>query len=146
MDRESYIRELRLALQGQISQENVNEHLRYYENYIIEESRKGRTEAQVIEDLGNPRLIAKTIIDTTDKIYTEQSSQEGREEKSRKFKLFQYGKRVAFLVFLVLMLLLIAHVAIVLIPVFLPVLLIACVIYFLFFSNRESDNRVVIKS
>lgn len=136
MDRESYIRELRLALQGQISQENVNEHLRYYENYIIEESRKGRTEAQVIEDLGNPRLIAKTIIDTTDKIYTEQSS-EGREEKSRKFKLFQYGKRVAFLVFLVLMLLLIAHVAIVLIPVFLPVLLIACVIYFLFFSNRK---------
>ncbi|MCI8876264.1 MAG: DUF1700 domain-containing protein [Lachnospiraceae bacterium] len=137
MDRESYIRELRLALQGQISQENVNEHLRYYENYIIEESRKGRTEAQVIEDLGNPRLIAKTIIDTTDKIYTEQSSQEGREEKSRKFKLFQYGKRVAFLVFLVLMLLLIAHVAIVLIPVFLPVLLITCVIYFLFFSNRK---------
>lgn len=137
MDRESYIRELRLALQGQISQENVNEHLRYYENYIIEESRKGRTEAQVIEDLGNPRLIAKTIIDTTDKIYTEQSSQEGREEKSRKFKLFQYGKRVAFLVFLVLMLLLIAHVAIVLIPIFLPVLLITCVIYFLFFSNRK---------
>ena len=137
MDRESYIRELRLALQGQISQENVNEHLRYYENYIIEESRKGRTEAQVIEDLGNPRLIAKTIIDTTDKIYTEQSSQEGREEKSRKFKLFQYGKRVAFLVFLVLMLLLIAHVVIVLIPVFLPVLLITCVIYFLFFSTRK---------
>ena len=48
MDRESYIRELRLALQGQISQENVNEHLRYYENYIIEESRKGRTEEEVI--------------------------------------------------------------------------------------------------
>lgn len=137
MDRESYIRELRLALQGQISQENVNEHLRYYENYIIEESRKGRTEAQVIEDLGNPRLIAKTIIDTTDKIYTEQSSQEGREEKSRKFKLFQYGKRVAFLVVLVLMLLLIAHVTIVLIPIFLPALLITCVIYFLFFSNRK---------
>jgi uncharacterized membrane protein len=111
--------------------------LRYYENYIIEESRKGRTEAQVIEDLGNPRLIAKTIIDTTDKIYTEQSSQEGREEKSRKFKLFQYGKRVAFLVVLVLMLLLIAHVTIVLIPIFLPVLLITCVIYFLFFSNRK---------
>ena len=137
MDRESYIRELRLALQGQISQENVNEHLRYYENYIIEESRKGRTEAQVIEDLGNPRLIAKTIIDTTDKIYTEQSSQEGREEKSRKFKLFQYGKRVAFLVFLVLMLLFIAQVAKVLITLFLPALLINCVIYFIFFYNRK---------
>lgn len=137
MDRESYLRELRLALQGQISQENVNEHLRYYENYIIEESRKDRTEAQVIEDLGNPRLIAKTIIDTTDKIYTEQNSQEGREEKSSKFKLFQYGKGIALLVVLVLMLLLIAHVAIALIPIFLPVLLITCFIYFLFFSNRK---------
>lgn len=137
MDRESYLRELRLALQGQISQENVNEHLRYYENYIIEESRKDRTEAQVIEDLGNPRLIAKTIIDTTDKIYTEQNSQEGREEKSSKFKLFQYGKGIALLVVLVLMLLLIAHVAIALIPTFLPVLLITCFIYFLFFSNRK---------
>ncbi|MDE6904094.1 MAG: DUF1700 domain-containing protein [Lachnospiraceae bacterium] len=137
MDRETYIKELRTALQGQISQENLNEHLRYYENYIIEESRKGRTEAQVIESLGSPRLIAKTIIDTTDKIYTDQGPFEEREEKSGKRKIIHNLKIMAFLVVLVFMLLLIAHVAVVLIPIFLPVLLITCLVYFLFFSNRK---------
>lgn len=137
MDRETYIKELRTALQGQISQENLNEHLRYYENYIIEESRKGRTEAQVIESLGSPRLIAKTIIDTTDKIYTDQGLFEEKEEKSGKRKIIHNLKIIAFLVVLVFMLLLIAHVTVVLIPIFLPVLLITCLVYFLFFSNRK---------
>lgn len=137
MDRETYLKELRTALQGQISQENVNEHLRYYENYIIEESRKGRTEAQVMEDLGNPRLIAKTIIDTTDKIYTEQAHWEEKEEKSGRKKIIQYAARIVFVVVFILMLLLIAHVAIALIPIFLPILIITGIVYFLFFSNRK---------
>ena len=139
MDRETYLRELRIALQGQISQEKVNEHLRYYENYIIEESRKGRTESQVMEDLGNPRLIAKTIIDTTDKVYTDQQPLEEEEQKSGRHrrKIFQVVKLTGFFAVLVLMLLLIAHVAFLLLPIFLPIMIVAGIVYFLFFSNRK---------
>lgn len=62
MTRNLFLTELRIALQGQISQAQVNEQLEYYEKYIIEESRKGRTEEEVLESLGSPRLIAKTVI------------------------------------------------------------------------------------
>ena len=64
MTRDAFLQELRIALQGHLPQAQVNEHLSYYENYIIEESRKGRTEEEVLKDLGNPRLIAKTLIQT----------------------------------------------------------------------------------
>ena len=58
MTRDAFIQELRVALQGQIGQAQVNEQLAYYEKYIIEESRKGQTEEEVLMSLGSPRLIA----------------------------------------------------------------------------------------
>lgn len=138
MDRETYLKELRIALQGQIPQERVNEHLRYYENYIIEESRKGRTESQVMEDLGNPRLIAKTIIDTTDKVYTDQTPLEEEEKPGgNRIKAFQVVKLAGLSAVLILMLILIAHVALLLLPIFLPIVIVTGIVYFLFFSNRK---------
>lgn len=62
MTENDFLRELRIALQGRIPQSHVNQELSYYQNYIIEESRKGRTKEQVIADLGAPALIAKTVI------------------------------------------------------------------------------------
>ncbi len=160
MDRETFLRELRIALQGQISQVKVNENLAYYENYIMEQSRKGRTEEQVIEELGNPRLIAKTIIDTTDVLYNSSQWEEERETEQNaygnkkgfhfnfdekkgwdirygKFKINSwYGYAIiAFLVILILVI--IARTAIILLPVLIPVLLAGAIIYFLFSGNRK---------
>ena len=64
MTRQDFLQELRFALQGQSSQEAVNDNIRYYDNYIMEEVQKGNSEEAVVERLGNPRLIAKTLIDT----------------------------------------------------------------------------------
>ena len=44
----------------------VEENVRYYDGYISDEVRKGRSEEEVIEEIGDPRLIARTIEDTTD--------------------------------------------------------------------------------
>lgn len=139
MDRETYLKELRIALQGQISQERVNEHLRYYENYIMEESRKGRTESQVMEDLGNPRLIAKTIIETTDKFSANRQPLKEEEQTSggHRIKIVQAVKWLVFFAALILMFVLIAHVAIMLLPIFLPFAIVTGILYFLFFSNRK---------
>ena len=60
MSREEFLTELRKALQGRVSQQTVNDNLRYYEEYILTESHKGKTEAEVIAELGNPRLLAKS--------------------------------------------------------------------------------------
>lgn len=65
MNREEFLQGLQKALSGQIPPSAVQENLRYYDDYIRTEVRKGRTESEVMEELGDPRLIARTIVDTT---------------------------------------------------------------------------------
>lgn len=74
MTKEDFLEELRLALQGNISQAQVNEQLGYYDNYITRQMRLGKSEEQVLQELGSPRLIAKTIIDTTDKVMNDRTT------------------------------------------------------------------------
>lgn len=63
MRKEEFMDGLKNALTGEVSQRVLMENLNYYEDYIVIEMRKGRKEEEVLEELGNPRLIAKTIID-----------------------------------------------------------------------------------
>lgn len=65
MIREEFLRGLKDALAGQIPPAAVQQNLQYYDDYIRTEISKGRTEQDVMEELGEPRLIARTIIDTT---------------------------------------------------------------------------------
>ncbi len=62
MSKQEFIDRLRAALNGRISSNLVMENVNYYEEYINTEIRKGRTEEEVLASLGDPRLIAKTII------------------------------------------------------------------------------------
>ena len=59
--KQEFIDGLRRALTGKISQSEVEEHIRYYEDYITAESRKEGGERAVLERLGNPSLIAVSI-------------------------------------------------------------------------------------
>ena len=45
---------LEAALRGEVSQELISENLRYYDNYISQETSGGRSEAEVIEEIGSP--------------------------------------------------------------------------------------------
>lgn len=64
MNREQFIDKLRIALSGAVNHNIIDENVRYYEDYIHMEMQKGRTEDAVLAELGDPRLLAKTIIET----------------------------------------------------------------------------------
>ena len=66
MTRQEFLSGLEAALSGQVDQQTLLDNIRYYRGYIDEEIRKGRTESEVLEELGNPRLIARTIIDAAE--------------------------------------------------------------------------------
>lgn len=66
MKKEEFLQLLRRALTGDVPPGVVEENIRYYDNYITEEVQKGSSEEDVIAEIGDPRLIAKTIEDTTD--------------------------------------------------------------------------------
>jgi uncharacterized membrane protein len=62
MDKKEFIDILRQSLIGEVSPEVIEENVRYYDQYI--NSRVTGEEAQLFAELGDPRLIAKTIIET----------------------------------------------------------------------------------
>ena len=64
MGKQEFLDTLRKKLAGELSQAEVNENIQYYDSYISSEMNKGRSEQEVIEEIGSPLLVAKTIIDT----------------------------------------------------------------------------------
>lgn len=63
MDRHEFIEKLQRALSGGVSSERVAENVRYYQDYIDTEIRGGKSEAETLAALGDPRLLAKSIIE-----------------------------------------------------------------------------------
>lgn len=65
MNKDTFINTLSRALYGKVDDDTRSEHIRYYENYISQEIAKGRSEQEVLNELGDPRLIARTILDAS---------------------------------------------------------------------------------
>ena len=63
MEKTEFIERLQRALAAGISSSQVAENVRYYQDYIDSEIRKGRSEKEVMDSLGDPRLLAKSIIE-----------------------------------------------------------------------------------
>lgn len=63
MTKNEFTTELRIALAGELPENEIENNIYYYENYIKEQT-QGQSEESVLEQLGDPRLIAKTIIET----------------------------------------------------------------------------------
>ncbi len=63
MTKNEFLELLRNTLLGEIPDTEIESNMKYYEEYIRTEGYK-TSEEEVINQLGDPRLIAKTIIDT----------------------------------------------------------------------------------
>ncbi len=64
--KEQFLHDLTVQLNLSVSDQIIREQLAYYDNYISGEVSKGRSESEVVAELGSPRLLAKTIIDTAE--------------------------------------------------------------------------------
>ena len=63
MTKDGFIRELEECLQGEVASGQIAETLDYYRTYISDRIREGETEENVLQELGSPRLIARSVID-----------------------------------------------------------------------------------
>lgn len=61
MNRKEFLEGLRKALSSTGSNRLIYENLQFYQEYIEEEVAKGYSEAEVLEELGDPRFIANSI-------------------------------------------------------------------------------------
>ncbi len=62
MTRQVFLDELKQALSGEIPIDKMMESYNYYANYIDSGIRSGKSEEEVLEELGKPALIARSII------------------------------------------------------------------------------------
>ena len=158
MDRNEFVSTLRAVLTGEVSEFVVEDNVRYYDSYISQEIASGKSEAEVMESLGDPRLIARTIIDTqgqqeTDRqkdFYTQEEPEQGFHAEYNddggvdiKYKSFNfntwYGKLlIAAVVILILALIFFVVGGILswVLPVLLPVLMIVWLLRLIFGSSR----------
>lgn len=65
MTKNEFLEKLRAALANDLSGAVVQENVDYYASYIKSETDAGRSEEDVIGELGDPWVIAQTIIDTS---------------------------------------------------------------------------------
>lgn len=137
MTKREFLEELKDALSEQLPQNQVAEHVSYYMNYIEERKQSGSSEDEVLNMLGDPRLIARTILDTApgsrdnqNYFYEETTQDTQREVKKKELsgkarKYLYIGITIA-VIFLIISL--ITTLLSFLLPILLPVILIFVVI------------------
>lgn len=62
MNRREFSDILRNSLEGQMTKREIQDQLRYYDQYIQSEMDKGRSWQEIEEELGDPRLLARTLL------------------------------------------------------------------------------------
>ncbi len=144
MDRTEFINRLQHALAGGINSSLVAENVRYYQDYIDTEIRKGRSEAEVLVSLGDPRLLAKSIIEAnksagyiggTNLNYDEETQEEGgRTQGSSSAGAVRVPGWLVILIVVVIALLIIGMIFSLIsfmAPVIIPVLIVVLIYQFL---------------
>lgn len=63
MSKQEFLNSLRATLGSELGAAAAEENVKYYEEYINAEIRVGKSEEEVLASLGNPKLIARSIID-----------------------------------------------------------------------------------
>lgn len=161
MTKSEFLEGLRRALSSSGSESLIRENMDYYNSYINEEEAKGRSEAEIIEELGDPALIARSIKaaagidDTLEGNEEEKHGYKGYEEtkqtytddygnrmdNERNFKSFSINKTGMAAVIIALIIIIIAAVSIVfyivggilsfLAPVLGPILMLVAILFFI---------------
>lgn len=83
MTKIEFLEKLKEELWSDVDMETVRENVEYYDGYIRGEVAKGRSESEVLDELGDPWVIAKSIIGT--------QSQNGQGERVYEAQQENYG-------------------------------------------------------
>ena len=143
MTKQEYLAVLREALSEELSGAQVSDQINYYRQYIEEQIASGRSEADVLEELGDARIIAHNIIDGAEEerdtyrrtTVTYTSDSDGQDaEPTWKTKMKVYGTIALVLVVLFMIIALVTKLIIWLLP---SIIVIACIVWII---NRLSGR------
>lgn len=139
MDRLEFLEKLTEALEQDLDSRTVQENVQYYDQYITDEIKNGKSENEVIDMLGDPWIIARTVIDAgtgqrqEEYVYeTPQNRQERQESAGSSFKVFAFDvwwKKLLLILCIVgvvmLVFAIVSGIVSLIAPILIPVLIIA---------------------
>lgn len=64
MNRNDFLTTLMNALENELPPQEIKNNIEYYNHYFDTELQEGKSEEEILSTLGDPRLIAHTILDT----------------------------------------------------------------------------------
>ena len=131
MNKTEYVQIIEKALVGNISPQEVQETVAYYRDYIDMEIRKGRSEQEVLDQLGNPRLLVKSIIAAKEQRDSNNETGEVHEETHAR------GFRIPLFVIVLAVLLLVGLILKFILPVLLPALVLLGIILLIKRLNKK---------
>lgn len=76
MKKQEFLDSLRTALSSRVGAGTVAENVNYYEDYINTQIRMGKSEEEVVDSLGDPRLLARSIAEANKHAGVSQSESE----------------------------------------------------------------------
>ncbi len=147
MTKAEFLNTLRLGLIGELSDKEIISNVKFYEDYI---TGSGKSEDEVISELGDPRLIAKTIIESHkmsqsgsedeyssynnwdnsgEKNYQNKTNEWNNQSKSSKFK--SNIKKIFSIILFVFIFLLILRIGGFILRLLFPIILIGIVLGFI---------------
>lgn len=142
MNKNKFLEGLKEALQGEVSQAELNNQLLYYEKYIEDELRKGRTQEDIFGELGDPRLIARTIIETKgntasydNEYYGEKETESKQNTTKKHIRITGMSAVIIGILIIFLIILVIFSLVSALAPILIPLLVIILVISY--FQKRR---------
>ncbi len=68
MSKEEFLRELEEALAGDVPEAVIRDNVSYYGSYLSQEMAKGRSVEEIVNEIGEPFIIAKTIIEHSEAV------------------------------------------------------------------------------
>ena len=66
MTKREFLDKMREALSNDLAEPAVRENIEYYDVYMTDEIERGRSEEELVEEMGDPWMIARTIIDISE--------------------------------------------------------------------------------
>ncbi len=150
MNKEEFLHGLEIELSSTGSRHLINKNTGYYRTYILEEMGKGRSETEILEELGDPRLIAMSIKAANNineeggEVYRESYTYEGqsndyRKDMEEKSSFYKHNVRhigIWLVVTLMIIILILGTLFIVLLPILVPIALTLLIVYFIKIFDR----------
>lgn len=97
MSKQEFLQRLRDTLTGEVPGHIIEENIRFYNEYISTEVNSGTREEDVIASIGDPRLIAKTIMEASENAKeshhsSSQTVNEDSKEAGRRMHVVDFSK------------------------------------------------------